>query len=252
MLNISAVIICRNEEKNIADCIKSLIWCDEIVVIDSFSKDKTVSEAKNYTDKIFQNEWKGFAEQRKYSITKASFKWILSVDADERCSDELKDEIKELLKPDNDNADKDGFLIPRKSFFLGKWIQHCGWYPDYQMRLFKKDSVIVKDRLVHEGFEIKGKAGKLNSPLLHYTVNSISEFADKINRYSTLSAQEKFDKKKINLSYLFFKPFIEFKKKYFFQKGFLDGIHGLMVSLFHMMTKMLTYMKMYELQNKNK
>ena len=250
MLNISAVIICKDEEKNIEECIKSVIWCDEVVIIDSFSSDKTVSRAENYTDKIFRNEWKGFAEQRKFALTKVKTEWILSIDADERCSNDLKVEIENLQK--QNNISSKGFLIPRKSYFLGKWVKNCGWYPDYQLRLFRKDSASVKERLVHEGYIVSGNTDKLKSPILHFTVNSISEFTNKINHYSTLSAIEKNGNKNISFIYLLSKPVFEFIKKFIFQKGFLDGINGLMVSLFHMMTKALTYMKLYELQNKNK
>ncbi|MBL8008655.1 MAG: glycosyltransferase family 2 protein [Ignavibacteria bacterium] len=247
-MNVSAVVICRDEEKNIEDCLKSLQWCSEIIVADSYSKDNTLPIAGRYTDKIYQNEWKGFSEQRKFALSKASGEWILSVDADERCSPELTAEITRLLNKNND--DRNGYLIPRKSFFLGKLVKHCGWYPDYQLRLFRKNSVTVTDRLVHEGYELNGIPGKLENPLLHYTVNSVSDFAEKINHYSSLSASEKYMNKKISFSYLLFKPFFEFKKKFVFQGGYRDGITGLMVSLFHMITKALTYMKMYELQNK--
>lgn len=246
MNNISAVVICNDEEKNIEECLKSLQWCNEIIVVDSFSSDNTVDLAKKFTDKIFQNEWKGFADQRKFALTKISNEWIFSLDADERCTNELADEINRSLSQ-NDQAS--GYLIPRKSFFLKKWIRHCGWSPDFQLRLFKKNSVHVRERLVHEGYEVKGEVRKLQKPILHYTVNSISEFINKINLYSTLSAIEKKDVS-IGYAYLLFKPSLEFIKKFIFQKGFMDGISGLMVCYFHMITKMLTYMKIREIQNK--
>ncbi|HRB01437.1 MAG TPA: glycosyltransferase family 2 protein [Ignavibacteria bacterium] len=247
MNRISGLIICRDEENNIEDCIKSIQWCDEIVVIDSFSKDRTLEIVKKFTDKVFQNEWEGFSKQRKFALSKVNSEWIFSLDADERCTEELALEIRSILDSSNN---VNGYLIPRKSFFLGKWIQHCGWYPDHQMRLFKRDKVTVSERLVHEGYNVTGETTKLKSDILHYTVRSVSEFAEKINHYSALSAVEKSDGKKISMSYLFFKPFFEFKKKFFFQQGFRDGIYGLMVSFFHMITKILTYMKMIEIQNK--
>lgn len=244
----TALIICYNEEKNIEDCIISVLWCDEIILVDSFSTDATIKIAEKYPVKIYQNAWNGFAEQRKFALTKTDGNWIFSLDADERCSPELSEEIIKLIS--NEGSKANGYYIPRKSFFLGRWIKHAGWYPDFQLRLFKKDYVSVKDRLVHEGYEVKGETGKLKNDLLHYTVKSISDFTAKINQYSDLSASEKAKDKKITILNLFFRPFFEFKKKYIFQLGFLDGIHGLMVSLFHMITKILTYVKIWVLQNK--
>lgn len=251
MKSISALIICFNEEKNIEECIQSVLWCDEIIIIDGFSTDATVSIAEKYPVKVFLNQWKGYAEQRKFGLSKAGSNWIFSLDADERCPKELSDEIKNYFNGKmTGDEDFSGFEIPRKSFFLGRWIKHCGWYPDYQLRLFKKDSVSVKERLVHEGYEVSGAKGKMKNYILHYTVNSISEFANKINHYSDLSAKEKANSTEIKISNLFIRPFFEFKKKYIFQLGFLDGIQGLMVSFFHMITKILTYMKIWEMQNR--
>lgn len=248
MQKISGIIICRNEEKNIDDCLKSISWCEEIIIVDSGSTDKTIEIAKKHTDKIFFNEWRGFSIQRKFALTKTSNDWVLVLDADERCTDELAQEIKNIL---TGNIQEKGFFIPRKSFFLNKWIKHCGWYPDYKLRLFNKNNVTISDRLVHEGYEVNGQTQNLKNDLLHYTVTSISEFTEKINHYSTLSAQEKWNKRTISFLYLFFVPWFEFTKKFIFQAGFLDGINGLMVSYFHMITKLLTYMKIRELQSKS-
>ena len=249
MKKISVVIICKNEEKNIEECLKSVQWCDEIVLIDGFSVDRTIEIAKTFNIKIFQNEWKGFSDQRKFALTKVHNEWVFSLDADERCSNELAEEIKNIFSQNN-FAEK-GFLIPRKSFFLGKWIKHCGWYPDFQLRLFNKNSVTVKERLVHESYEVQGECGELSNVILHFTVKSISEFVTKINHYSSLSSIEKVSVEKIGYTHIFLKPFLEFIKKFIFQKGFMDGINGLMVSYFHMMTKILTYMKMREIQKQN-
>ncbi|MBS1517488.1 MAG: glycosyltransferase family 2 protein [Bacteroidetes bacterium] len=249
MKKISGIIICRNEEKNIEDCLKSIQWCDEIILVDSLSSDKTVELAGKYTSNVFLNEWKGFSEQRKFALDKARYEWIFSIDADERCTEELAVEIRSIL--DKESRVK-GYFVPRKSFFLGKWIKHCGWYPDHQMRFFLKGSVSITDRLVHEGYKVTGETAELKNDILHYTVRSVSEYAEKINHYSTLSAMEKANEKKISMGYLLYKPILEFKKKFFFQQGFRDGIYGLMVSYFHMFTKALTYMKILEMQNKKK
>ncbi len=248
MSKVSCLIICRNEEKNIEECIKSIQWCDEIVIVDSYSTDNTIPIAKNYTDKIFQREWKGFSEQRKIALTLAEHDWIFAIDADERCTTELQREIKDVLN--SKVTTNNGFEIPRKSFFLGKWIKHGGWYPNYQLRLFKKDQAAVSERLVHESYVVKGTTGKLKSDILHYTVSSISEYVTKINTYSDLSALEKLNKKKINFLDILLTPCIAFFQQYILKGNFLDGTEGLMVARFHMTTKMLNNMKIRELQKK--
>ncbi|MBK8982752.1 MAG: glycosyltransferase family 2 protein [Ignavibacteria bacterium] len=248
MRKVSGLIICKNEEHNIEECVKSILWCDEIIIADSYSTDGTLEILKKYPVSIYQNEWKGFSKQREFAVSKVNHEWIFSLDADERCSPGLASEIKSVL---NSGNLFDGYMIPRKSFFLGKWIKHCGWYPGYQMRLFNRKNVTVTDRLVHEGYLISGSEGKLVNDILHYTVRSVSDYTMKINNYSSLEALEKADGKKISAANLFFKPILEFKKKFFFQGGYRDGIYGLMVSYFHMMTKILTYMKIREIQNKS-
>lgn len=244
---LSVVIIAGNEEKNIKDCLESVKWADEIVVIDSESMDRTREIAGNYTKKIFVKKWEGFAEQRKFSIEKASYNWVLSIDADERVSPELKIEIKEVLK---DNNRKSGYRIPFENFFLNKLIKSCGWYPDYHMRLFDKNATAFTNRKVHEAFEVKGETGYLTSHIIHYTHQSINETIKKINEYSYLQALEKKDGKKVKAINLILNPIAAFLNHFISRKGFKDGVHGLMVSLIHALTNLLTYMKTWELQNK--
>ncbi len=247
MPKISGIIICRNEETNIEDCIKSILWCDEVIVVDSFSSDRTIDIAKKHTDKIFQNEWKGFAEQRRFALSKVNYDWVFSLDADERCTKELEDEIKDLMS--SENISENGFKIPRKSFFLDRWVRHGGWYPNYQLRLFRKDKVRVSDRLVHESYIAAGSTRELRNNILHYTVISLTDFVIKINNYSNLSALEKINKKKIGFIDIYLMPRLAFFQQYILKGNFLDGMPGLMVSKFHMMTKLLNNMKIWEIQN---
>ncbi|MEP7145656.1 MAG: glycosyltransferase family 2 protein [bacterium] len=248
MNKVSGLIICRDEEKNIEECIKSILWCDEVIVIDSFSKDETLNIAGKFTDKVFQNEWNGFAEQRKYALTKAGYDWIFVIDADERCSKDLENEIRSIIQ--KENISENGFEIPRKSFFLDKWIKHGGWYPNYQLRLFRKAFAGVTDRLVHESYYVTGQKGKLKNNILHYTVSSISDYINKINFYSGLSAAEKSGRKDVTFFDIFILPGFSFLQQYFLKGNFLDGVGGLMVSKFHMITKLLNIMKIWEMQNK--
>ena len=245
--NISAVIICKDEEDNISDCLKSVNWVGEIIVVDGGSSDSTVELAKEFTDKVVFNEWDGYTNQRKYALGLVQTDWVLVLDADERCTDELMQEI--ISKLDSTET-KDGYKIPRKSFFLGKWIKHSGWYPGYQIRFFNKNKTTVTERLVHEGYEISGDVGVFKSDILHYTVKSLSDFMSRVNHYSTLAAAEKLNKKIVNKKDLFIRPPMAFIREYFFKKGFLDGVHGLMVAYFNAITNALTYMKIWEMQNK--
>lgn len=246
---ISAIIIAGNEEKNIRDCLESVKWCDEIILVDSESIDKTVEIAKEYTDKIFIKKWEGFADQKKYLLEKAANEWVLSLDADERVSDELREEVENLLI---NETQYDGYKIPRESYFLNKKIKHCGWYPDYQLRLFQKSKTQVTERKVHEGFIVDGKVGTLKNNLIHFTHQNIAETISKINSYSTLEAEEKFDKKKVKPLQILTHPIAAFLNHFFSRKGYKEGVHGLMISLIHAMTNMLTYMKLWEMQNNNK
>jgi glycosyltransferase involved in cell wall biosynthesis len=244
---LSVLIIAGNEEKNIRDCLESVKWADEIIVVDSESKDKTAEISREYTRKVYINKWEGFAAQRRLSLSKASNEWILSLDADERVSPELKDEIFRTI---NDTTDFAGYYIPRRNYFLDKIIKSCFWYPDYQLRLFRKDEAAVTDKKVHEGFFVSGETGRLNSDIIHFTHQSIHETFAKVNNYTSLNAEERIDGKKVKAHHLILNPLAAFLNHFISRKGYKDGIYGLMVSLVHSITNMLTYMKIWELQHK--
>jgi len=246
---ISAIIIAGNEEDNIRECLESVTWCDEIVLVDSESKDRTVEIAKEFTDKIFIKSWEGYAKQKKYSLELARNEWVISIDADERVSEGLKKEIQELLKT---NPQFDGYRIPRESYFLNKVIKSCFWYPDYQLRLFRKSKTHVIDRKVHEGFEVDGKIGTLKNDLIHYTHQNLSDTFAKINKYSTLEAEERVNSKIVKPFQIILHPVAAFLNHFISRKGYKDGVYGMMVSAIHAMTNMMTYMKMWEMQNKDK
>lgn len=246
MEKISVIIITKNEESSIRECLKSVSWVDEIIVIDAESTDKTVELAKNYTGKIFIKEWEGFAKQKSYALAQAKNEWVLSIDADERISSSLKEEIQML-----DFSSADGYLIQREDYFLKKHITTCGWNRDYQLRLFKKSKTHLTDRLVHEGFVVDGKVNHLKNHLIHYTFTSIEKTIIKINNYSTLQAIEKYkSSKKVSGWTITAHGVSSFFKSFFSLKGFKDGVHGLIISFIDSMTTFLTYMKIWEMQNK--
>lgn len=249
MPRISAIIIVYNEEKNIQRCLESLNWADEIVVVDSFSQDRTKEIASSFTTKIFDLEWQGFGKQKEFARTKASYKWVLSIDADEVVSEKLRDEIKNILSKDDAS---DGYYIPRLSNFLGRWIRHSGWYPDRVLRLFKKDKARFDESPVHEKLILDGKAGFLKDDILHYTDPDISHYLSKMDRYTTLSAEKlAAEGKSVTLFDLLFRPMAIFVKMYLFKAGFLDGWQGFVLacfSSFHVFTK---YAKLWHLRGYN-
>jgi hypothetical protein len=246
---ISVIIITGNEEKNIRDCLKSANWADEIIVVDSESTDSTVQIAKEFTDKIFIHKWEGYASQKSYALNLAKNEWILSLDADERVTKELADEIQNL----NLSESKfDAYKIHRENYFIDKKITSCGWGDDYQLRLFKKSKTKLTDRLVHEGFVVKGNVSQVKNSMIHYSYLNLKDGFKKINEYSTLEANEKYLNKRVTGLSIVLKPIIAFLQHFVFRKGFTDGKHGLMVSLMHALTKLQVQMKMWELKKDKK
>lgn len=239
--SVSAVIIALNEENNIKEAIKTVAWADEIIVVDSGSNDKTIEYAKKAGAVVFKREWKGYVDQKNWANSKAGSEWILSIDADERVTTELKSEIINTLKS---GTEMDGFYIPRRAVFLGRKIKHCHWYPDYQLRLFRKNKAMWKGGLVHERIEVKGATGKLKCDLMHYTYNDIADQIARLNKYSSLWAAEAFNKgKRTGILSIVVSPAATFLNVYFLRLGFLDGFPGFVIA------KNLAY---YSLQKKVK
>ncbi|KAF0153626.1 MAG: Glycosyltransferase [Ignavibacteria bacterium] len=245
---ISVVIIAFNEEANLGECLESVKWAEEIIVVDSFSYDKTIEVAKQFTDKVFQKKWEGFARQRKFSLETASNEWVLSLDADERVTPELKNSILKVIEKDSQT---NGYKAARRNYFLGKWITGAHWYPDYQLRFFKKDKARIEEVLVHEGFEVEGKTEIIAGDIIHFSYRSLDDAYRKINHYSSLAAQQKADKK-VNAADIILHPIAAFLTDYFSRKAYKDGLHGLLVAIMHAMTNLMTYTKIWELQNINK
>lgn len=245
--NISVIIIAGNEEDNIEDCLKSAEWADEIILVDSESDDRTVEIAGKYTDKIYIRKWEGYSKQKKYALSLARNEWVLSLDADERISRELKAEI---LNGVDENYN--GFRIPRKNYFLGKHITGCGWDNDFQLRLFRKSATDITDNLVHESFVVNGAVGRLENRILHYSYRTLKDAVAKMNNYSTLEAEQKYRDKKVTPVDFIIHPASAFIQYFLVKKGYKDGKYGLMVSLLHAMTNMQIYMKMWELKSSEK
>ena len=249
MSKLSVVIITYNEEENIRGCLESANWSDEIVVVDSFSTDRTVEIAREFTPNVFQNRWTNFSQQKNLALEKASNEWVLNVDADERVTPELKKEILRILN--SGSISIDGYYIPYRNHYLGKWIRHCGWYPDYHLRLFRRNKGKFNNRLVHESVIVEGKKGHLKSHLEHFSYKNLSDHLARIDKYAWLAAQEMLGRGKSTRAFdLLFRPLARFIRMYLIKRGFLDGIYGLIVSLmgsFYVFTK---YLKLWELSRR--
>jgi glycosyltransferase involved in cell wall biosynthesis len=245
MHKLSVVVITGNEERNIEACLESVKWADEIVLVDSLSEDKTVEIARRYTDHIFLRPWSGYGHQKNYAVERTSHDWVLSLDADERVSPKLRNEIRTLLR--KDEVPLAGYEIPRKAYFGTTWIRHGGWYPDYVLRLFKKSNGRFSNRLVHEALEVSGPVGRLRHWIDHYTYRSVSDFIERMNRYSTLSAELYFSQgRNVGWAETVFRSWFTFLQMYILRGGFLDGALGFQLAYLYAVYTFTKYAKLKE------
>lgn len=248
-MKISASIIVFNEEQNIKELCETISFCDEIVIVDSASTDKTVEIASRYTDKIYQREFKGYKDKHEFADSKTTGDWILWIDADERITPELRESI-ENLKKQNESELPDGFRIARKTWYLGKWIRFSGWYPDYQMRLYRKSASFWDGVSPHETARVKGKVEKLDGEFLHYTKQDLSEHHRVVDRYTTLAAEYKVKHgEKVGAPGIFFNAIAAFVRTYILKQGFRDGVQGLIIAMFTAYSVFLKYAKVWEKNN---
>ena len=244
---LSVTIITLNEEANIRRTLESVRWAEEIIVLDSGSSDRTVSICREFTDKVFHKDWLGFGKQKNAAIDKATGDWVLSLDADEPIEKELAEEICTIIDSPDAN---DGYWVPRKTYFLGKWIRHGGWYPDYNLRLFRKGKGRFDERIVHEALRLEGSLGRTRNAILHYAYPDLESYLSTINKYSSLAADVMAEKgiSPFRMSWfnIVFRPVFTFLFKYFVRLGFLDGKHGLILNLFHAYYVFAKYAKAWE------
>lgn len=227
-MKISATIITFNEERNVARVIESLRCCDEILVLDSGSNDRTVEIARKLGARVEEASWHGYAAQKNIAVELASNDWILSLDADESLSEALEAEIWHIKKA---GPNFDGYTMPRLAQYLGRWILHSGWYPDRKIRLFNRRKAKWVGEFVHESVTVSGTVGHLKSNLLHFTCNSLSEHVRTMDSYTTLAAQEIVLRGvNVSLSRLLLDPPATFLRTYVLKQGFLDGMEGLSIA----------------------
>jgi glycosyltransferase involved in cell wall biosynthesis len=248
MTKISCYILTYNSISKFERCVKSVTWCDEIVVIDSNSTDGTIDVAKKYNCKIVNVEFKNFGDLRTQGINNCSNDWVFSLDSDEECTSEIELEIKTILN--NSKNAKDIYYIPRKNYFFGKWIKYSGFYPDYrQPQLFKKGSLIFSEDYVHESYTIitDKEHGYLKNAIYQYPYENMDELVYKANRYSSLNALKmKQNNREINLFFGMIGSYIMFIKFYFLKLGFLDGYAGFLIAYFNAVGYLLKHFKYYE------
>ncbi len=246
-MNLSVVVSAYNEEEKLEDCLKSVAGIsEEIIVIDNSSTDKTNQVAKKYAHKVITRENNLMLNVNKnFGISKATKDWILVLDADERVTKELEKEIKTLLESDEAS---EGYTMPRKNIIFGKWIQHTGWYPDRQLRLFKNGKGKFAEQHVHEMINVEGSVGELNESIYHINYVSVSQFLDKMIRVYTISEAENLIKSgyKPKVSDAILMPTNEFVKRFFAEKGYRDGSHGLYLSLLMAIYHFVVFLRVWE------
>jgi glycosyltransferase involved in cell wall biosynthesis len=246
-MKITATVITFNEEKNLAEALESLAWADEIVVVDSQSTDRTVEIARQFTDKIWVRPWPGYSAQKNFASEQASHDWIFNLDADERVSSELATEIDEIKRSAEPRVR--GYVVRRRTRYLGRWIKHSGWYPDQKLRLFDRRAGRWRGSYVHESVAVDGAVGSLTGEIIHHTVENVAEHHSRIDRYTTLAAEEMYVAgKKASLKSLLFSPPVAFLRSYFVRLGFLDGLPGLAIAYFAADYVFLKTLKLWELQ----
>lgn len=247
---VSAYVIAYNDEPNIRPCLESLRWVDELIVVDSYSTDATAKISREYTDKIFQHEFRGFGRLRNDAVAHTTHEWVFSLDTDERATSELGEEIRRLLK---EGPAADAYFVPRRNFFLGRQIRHCGWYPDYrQPQFFRKGRLRYREEVVHEGFDVDGRMGYLRGHVLQYPFRDIDHYLAKMDRYSGLMAQRMAEQgRRFKAHQLFTHPTFTFLKMYVGRGGFLDGPPGLILSGLYAYYTFIKYAKFWELTKKD-
>jgi glycosyltransferase involved in cell wall biosynthesis len=244
---VSVYVLTYNNSRTIERCLKSLAWAEELVVVDSFSTDGTYEICQRYTDKVYRKEWKGHRDQYQYASDLTTCEWIMFVDADEEVPSGLADEIKGELN--GGVKDLDGFFAYRRTYYLGRWIRYGGWYPDGEIRLYRRGKGRWEGGL-HAKIVVEGHVGSLKNHYLHYTYRDISDQIQTVDKYSRIAAEDLAQAgEKLSLFKLLFHPLFRFIKEYIFKSGFRDGLPGLIIIVTTMFYVFIKYAKLWEITN---
>jgi glycosyltransferase involved in cell wall biosynthesis len=243
---LTVTVITHNEAPHLAAALESVSWADEIVVIDSHSTDDTVAVAERQATLVEVRDWAGYGPQKNYAATRASHNWILSIDADERVTPALADEIRALMRA---GPDAQGYRMSRVTHYLGRWIRSTDWYPDYHVRLYDRRAARWGEQKVHESIDVQGQVGRLRGELLHYPYRDMSEHLAKIDRYTTLVAEQwASEGRRASALQTLVYPRLAFFRNFILRRGFRDGGTGLVVSMLNSYYVFLKYAKLLELQ----
>jgi glycosyltransferase involved in cell wall biosynthesis len=249
MEGVSVVVLTKNEEKDIKECLESVKWASEIVIVDDCSTDATVQVCRHYTDKIFQRKMLHFSDQREFGLRQASFPWVLTLDADQVVTPGLREEIQGVLQQ---GTEYDGFMIYKITSYLGRWMRHCGWRVKVLV-LSRKDKTSYDGKAVHENAIVQGKIGELENEILHKNYESLSEHFTRMDLYTSYDAEDLW-KKGVRLNYFnypvyfFFKPLYIFFRKYIMQRGFQEGVRGFFISVVTAFVVFMNYAKLWDKQ----
>lgn len=241
MTSLSVILISKNEAANIRPCLESVAWADEIIVVDSGSTDDTVAIARQMGARVYEHDWLGFGPQKNRALDYATKEWVFSLDADERVTPELRADIERAMR----EGTAEGYSCPRLSQFCGKFVRHCGWYPDYVLRLFKRGTGRFSDSLVHESLQLQGRSAKLKNHLLHYSYLTRQDVERKVEHYSSAAAtQMRLAGKRSSRAGALLSAGWAFVRTYLIRLGVLDGLTGWQVSCMNARTTYLKYRKL--------
>ena len=241
---LTVIVPTFNEEDNLRDCLESVLWADDIFVVDSFSTDHTLEIARQYTDHIVQHEYVNSATQKNWAIPQAKSDWVMVLDSDERVTPQLRERIQDVL---TNGTEFDGFNIRRMTIFFGKLIRHCGWHRDYLVRLWRNGKGRYEDLEVHANVLVDGRVGRIHEYFLHNTYRSMDHYLTKFGRYTTWSANDLYKQgKKPSWNNLFWRPQWRFFRMFFLRFGFLDGKHGLILCALAAFSVFMKYAKLWD------
>ena len=247
MNKISVVVITKNEEANILDCLKSVQWADELIVVDDRSQDRTVEIARQFTGKVFIRRMENEGRHRNWAYQQALGEWVLSLDADERVSPELAEEIRMVLEKEEEYT---GYAIPIRTYIGKRWIRYGGWYPAGKLRLFKKGEFRYEESEVHPRIFLEGKSRLLNSDIIHYGYRNLEHFFSSLNAQTTREAEKWFrERRKITFFTLCRKMIDRFLRRFLFKKGYKDGFMGIVIASADSLYQFFSYAKYWEKRN---
>jgi len=249
-MKLSVIIITRNEAANIRDCLESVAWADEIIVVDSGSTDATAEICGEFGAQVHKHDWPGFGAQKNRALGYAANEWVFSIDADERVTPGLRAAIEAVLRKDNDACA--AYRVSRLSSYCGRFMRHSGWYPDHIVRLFRRDAAHFSDDLVHERLLVEGQIGQLDGELLHYAFDNLEEVLHKVDRYSSAGAQMMHQRgRQASLSGAVLRGLWSFLRTYVLRGGFLDGREGFMLAVSNAEGTYYRYLKLMLLNKKS-